>query len=197
MKDSYYGIAGEGWLVVLLLVAVTALLASRTPHAAALLPGLLCVLAIAKFRDPDRDVPSDPLGVLSPVDGRVVGIGQDGDDRRVLLRVGLFSPYMLRCPVEGRILESGHGLRIRTDEGEEVGMRISGPRWLPSAAVVGYGERIGQGQRCGLLRMARIVEIRLPRDATILVERGAALRAGETVLGHFHRDAPPEDELPA
>ncbi len=193
MRASVYGIAYEGWIVVLLFAAAAVLAAARVSHGAALLPALLCVLAAVKFRDPERAVPADPLGVLSPVDGTVADIDEGSDGTRVLLRVAAFGSYLLRSPVEGRILESEHGLRIRTDEGDEIGMRLAGPHWLPSAAVVGYGERIGQGQRCGLLRTARIAELWLPDDARVMVERGAAVRAGETVLAHFHAEAPPEE----
>lgn len=185
MNTSVYGIAREGWPIVLSLAAVAGLLLYCPWPAVAALPALLGVLAAVKFRDPDREAPADALGVLSPVDGVVTAVDRDADGQRVQLRVAMFSPYLLRAPTEGRIHDAGHGLSIRTDEGEEVVLRLRGPRWLPSAAVLGYGERVGHGQRCGLLRAARCAEIWLPDDADLLVRRGARVRAGETALGRF------------
>lgn len=185
MNTSVYGIAREGWPLVLVLVAAAALCLTSPWPAIAALPALLVVLAAIKFRDPDRAAPPDALAVLSPIDGVVTDIDRDADGQRVQLCIATFSPYLLRAPTEGKILDAGHGLLIRTDEGDEVVLRLRGPRWLPSAAVIGYGERVGHGQRCGLLRTACRAEIWLPDDAELLVSRGAKVRAGETPLGRF------------
>ncbi|HEX7031165.1 MAG TPA: hypothetical protein VF254_11240 [Gammaproteobacteria bacterium] len=190
MKDSIYGIALEGWPFVVAGLAAAAWLVTGSSPAYAVLPAALCVLAVMKFRDPDRDV-SSAFGALSPVDGCVLKIEREAGGTRVLLRVALFGAYLFRSPTEGKVLEpgpenGGHGFRIRTDEGDEVLLRLTGSRWLPADAIVDYGERVGQGQRCGVLRAARFAEVVLPASATLAVETGERVRAGETVLGRFH-----------
>ncbi len=40
---------------------------------------VLALLVLVLFRDPERDVPSIPLSVLSPADGHVVSIEKTGD----------------------------------------------------------------------------------------------------------------------
>lgn len=190
MTGARYGIALEGWPVVLALAGLTAWLVATPWPAFAVIPALLLVGAILKFRDPPRSVPADPLGVVSPVDGRVCAIEREQDGLRLLIRIAPFGAYLLRSPTEGKILESGaerggHGMRIRTDEGEEVLLRLLGPRWLPPAAANDYGERVGQGQRCGVLRMAKTAEIWLPLDAVLNVAVDAQVVAGESVLARF------------
>jgi len=193
MKSARYGIAIEGWPIVIALLALAGLLVASSWPAAAVLPAALLAIVIPQFRDPPRTVPADPLGVVSPVDGTVVDIDRGADGLRLMLRINTFSPYLLRSPTEGNVTRSGsgrdgHGMTIRTDEGEEVWLRLTGPRWLPPAAGVDYGERVGQGKRCGVLRGARAVEIWLPANSELLVQRGDRVRAGESVLGRFHRN---------
>lgn len=190
MKGEFYGLAAEGWPVVIALAVIAiGLLLSPWPFAA-LLPLVLLPMAVMKFRDPRRIVPADPLGILSPVDGRIVEIGREVDGLRICVRVNRFGAYLLRSPTEGKVLESGpagggHGFRLRTDEGDEVLLRLYGPRWLPAAAAINYGQRVGQGKRCGMLRATRIAEIWLPPDATIAVVKGQPVVAGVSVLAHF------------
>lgn len=202
MTGARYGLAVEGWPLVLLLAAASAWLVVGPQPVLALLPALLMLIAVLKFRDPPRTVPADPLGVISPVDGRVAAVSHNAEAVHVLIRVDFFSPYLLRSPTEGKVLESGaerggHGMRIRTDEGEEVFLRLRGPRWLAPSSGIDYGERVGQGQRCGLLRMARAAELWLPADAELVVQRGERVRAGESVLGRLRRNGAPAEREPA
>lgn len=193
MKGARYGLAIEGWPFVIVLLALAAWAVISSWPWLAVLPAALLIYAILQFRDPPRTVPADPLGVVSPVDGTITDVARLDDGIRLLVSISIFSPYLLRSPTEGKVSRSGrehggHGLTIRTDEGEEVWLRLRGPRWLPPAAAMGYGERMGQGQRCGLLRAARTAEIWLPLDSEVLVQRDERVRAGESVIGRFHRN---------
>lgn len=193
MKGASYGLAREGWPFVIALIALTGWLVAGEWPALAALPAAMLVYAVFQFRDPPREVPADPLGIVSSVDGVVMDVTHSEDGIRLLLRIKMFSPYLLRSPTEGNVTESrtehgGHGLTIRTDEGEEVWLRLRGPRWLPPAAAVGYGERVGQGQRCGLLRGARVAEIRVSSESEVLVQPGDKVFAGESVIARFHRN---------
>ena len=67
-------VAREGWpfITVPAFLAVGLLLGGRRALA---LPFAAAALAsLGFFRDPDRDVPSVPGGVLSPADGRVLSV---------------------------------------------------------------------------------------------------------------------------
>lgn len=190
MRGAVYGVANEGWPFVLALVAAVLVLLFASTPIFSIVPAALLPIAILKFRDPSRDVPADPLGVLSPVDGVVLRVEQHNDESLLCLRVNAFGAYLLRSPTEGNVQESGpahggHGMRLRTDEGEEVLLRLYGPRWLPAAASVDYGQRLGQGQRCGVVRATRVAEVWLPADATLSVAAGDKVVAGETVLARF------------
>lgn len=156
------------------------------------------------FRDPRREVPIAPLGVVSPVDGEVLRVETTEDgvlNRRaqcVVVRVSPFGAYTARAPVEGKVMDlhadldsggrakAGGGLWVRTDEGDDVVLRFRGHRFgLVPAAIVGYGSRVGQGQRCAYLRWTRLAEVELPETARFAVSEGQRVRAGTDVLARL------------
>ncbi|MEM8815258.1 MAG: phosphatidylserine decarboxylase [Pseudomonadota bacterium] len=198
----YPFIAREG----ILLVASALLLAIWCWYAGAYrllpLPLLAGLLLYLLFRDPHRPVPASALGIVSPVDGVVseletVSSGTlQGEAHRLVIRVDMWGAYTARAPVEGAVKSlasaaadgpadyATNALWIQTDEGEDVVMSFNGFRFgIPPKSFARYGERLGQGQRCAYLRLARYVELHLPVGSRILVEPGQKLTAGSDLLG--------------
>lgn len=157
----------------------------------------LFVILFLVFRDPRRLIPSSPLGVVSPADGRVVTVDRIGEDaiqgeaHRIVIRISSLGTYTARCPVEGKIMDLAtqagdrhvdlptNALWVRTDEGEDVVLRFGGYRFgLPPRSFVRYGERVGQGARCAYLRLTRYAEIHLPIESRILIAPGQRVTAG-------------------
>lgn len=153
------------------------------------------------FRDPLRKVPAAPLGVVCPVDGKVLEIGLtdkgfvNGEAHRIIIRVDSLGTYTSRCPVEGKIMDFGAassknpetgkntGLWVQTDEGDNVVLQFRGHRFgLPPRAFLRYGERVGQGQRCAYLRLTRVAEVQLPVNGRVLVTEGQEVAAGTDLL---------------
>ena len=163
----------------------------------ALLALFLMAVLYLVFRDPRRQVPSVPLGVVSPVDGVVVdgdltdrGVSQ-GEAHRILISVNPLGTYTARSPVEGYIRDLNclaadrivdyrtNALWVQTDEGDDVVLQFRGYRLgLAPSAFIRYGERLGQGQRCAYLRLTRFAEVHLPIDSQISCSRGDKVVAG-------------------
>ena len=77
-----------------------------------------------------------------------------------------------------------NALWIQTDEGDDVVMSFRGfPFRVAPRALVRYGERLGQGQRCAYLRLARYVELHLPIASKVVAEEGRTVVAGTDLLG--------------
>lgn len=159
--------------------------------------GLFVVLFLI-FRDPRRQIPAVPLGVVSPVDGRVIAVDlvdQDvlqGEAHRVVIRINSLGAYTARCPVEGKILDlrsvgseyRTNALWVQTDESDDVVLQFRGYRFgFAPKSFVRFGERVGQGSRCAYLRLARFAEIYVSIDSKILVEAGQKVVAGRDLLG--------------
>ena len=168
---------------------------------AAALPMALAAYVYLIFRDPPRPVPAVPLGVVSPVDGVVETIELTdqgvlgGEAQKISVRVDSLGTYTARCPIEGKIMDletdaevkrkaaAAGGLWVRTDEGDDVVLQFRGHRFgLAPRAFLGYGERVGQGQRCAYLRLTRTAEVQLPLRARVQVSVGQRVAAGSDVL---------------
>ena len=164
-------------------------------------PVLLLIYLFLIFRDPKRQIPAVPLGVVSPADGVIIDVGVtekgalDNESHRIVIRVNTLGTYTARCPIEGKIMDlhsepserlatdNSSGLWVRTDEGDDVVLQFRGHRFgLAPLAFLRYGERVGQGQRCAFLRLTRLAEVQLPIASRVLVKTGQRVTAGADLL---------------
>ena len=195
-------VAREG--IPFLLVAVVAFgLAWRFLDVAfAVAAALLVLIFLLIFRDPRRGIPASPLGVVSPVDGRVIDVDLadkgvlHGEAHRVRIRIDSFGTYTARAPIEGKVMDlrsvngdkivdyRTNALWIQSDEGDDIVLQFHGYRFgLAPQSFIRFGERVGQGQRCAYLRLTRIAELHLPIASKILVKPGQVVTAGTDLIG--------------
>lgn len=195
-------IAREGIPFVLVAAVAFGLALRYLDIAFAVAAASLLFVFVLIFRDPRRAVPASPLGVVSPVDGRVVDIDLadkgvlQGEAHRVKIRIDSFGTYTARAPVEGKIMDlrsvegdkiadyNTNALWLRTDENHDVVLQFHGYRFgLAPQSFIRFGDRVGQGQRCAYLRLTRFAELHLPIDSKILVKPGQVVVAGTDLIG--------------
>jgi phosphatidylserine decarboxylase len=195
-------VAREGVPLILLALSLSVLALRYLPWWSALLPLAAAALLYLLFRDPRRDVPSVALGVVSPVDGEVLAVDKtdqcvvQGEAYRVRMRIDALGAYSARSPIEGRIMDlrsktegigpgcPANALWVSTDEGDSVVLQFHDYRFgIAPRAFVKLGERVGQGDRCAYLRLARIAELYLPIGSKIHVKPGQRLEAGSDLIG--------------
>lgn len=192
--EPSFGIAREGWPLVLLAaaLAVLCLLAGwLVPAAIALVAVGLSVLY---FREPGGEFPATPSGIYAPLSGRVMSTRRvckgplGAPTLRLRLRVSWFRGYALRAPVDGQVREParphvrGVGW-LQTVSGADVVM-------VPKAGYAGrgsilrmsFGQRVGQARRVGLRRALRVVDVYVPTDSEVRAVVGTRTVAGRTVL---------------
>jgi phosphatidylserine decarboxylase len=194
-------VAPEGIPFLLALAGITVITWQYLGTSHAWIPFLMLLYLYMIFHDPHRDVSTAPLGVVSPVDGKVVETVTvedgllEGEVHRITIRVTSFGTYTARAPVEGKIMDlhalahrssstaESAGLWVATDEGENVVLQFRGNRFgIAPRAFLRYGERVGQGQRCAYLRLTKFADVEFSGHARILVENGQRVSAGTDVL---------------
>jgi phosphatidylserine decarboxylase len=168
-------------------------------------PALLAIVwLVIVFRDPPRTIPSNPLAIVSPVDGKVLSVDQVYDAYtkrralRIIIKMRWFDVYSLRSPTEGKIVKAWHPdtgnkenspiavLWIQTDEKDNVVTSILGGFWLwKPVCETQSGERVGQGQRCGFMRFGNKVELMLPNSAIAKVKTSDKVVSGESVVANL------------
>ena len=191
-------IAREG----LLPVAAALLAAVVVLHFAGLLQSLffwaLALLLLLLFRDPERQIPSQPLAVVSPADGKVASISTVSDPYlhrqsvRVVIQMPPYGVFTTRSPIEGKVLQppnspqdsnSPHGVWLQSDEGDDVVMVMTrGPLKNEPRCYIRIGDRIGQGKRCGFVHLGGRVEVYMPEGSRPVVAEGDTVQSGSDVI---------------
>lgn len=212
-SNRYPLIAKEGWLLLFMLAELVVLAFYCFNTSTTIIVTVIFFLFLFLLRDPQRDIPSLPLALLSPVNGRIVGIDEVDDPwlhlhgikrlaKRVRIKMSSIDVYSFRSPVEGKVMEQWsqkcqeeNGQRkfafwIRSDEGDDVVVAF---RLKPYATAyfriyIQSGERLGQGQRCGYLYFGGIVDVFIPINSKIELEPKQSIIAGEDIIGHLIRE---------
>lgn len=173
---------------------------------------LLLLCTVAFFRDPEREVPSDPNLIVAPADGTVMDIVEVPETqvlKNKTLRVGIFlsifDVHTNRAPIDGRVVyrERRPGLFLdarRTDCSEKnesmtwafesarvtiVARQITGAiarRIVPWANV---GDELKKGDRFGMIRFGSRTELYLPVSAIVLVKIGDHVAGGSTPIARL------------
>jgi phosphatidylserine decarboxylase len=162
------------------------------------------------FRDPERAIPSDPGAVVSPADGRVVEIVDEPLDSKMGHRVSIFlsiwDVHVQRAPVAGRVASvvyrpgKFHGAyrSAASRENEQNIVYIDTPRGqLAFRQIAGAiarrvicwkreGEPVALGERVGIIRFGSRVDLWLPMEAQVAVQRGQKVKGGNTILAKWN-----------
>lgn len=194
-------IAKEGWSIILLSSFVVAVLQHYvSPYLAVL--WLVPLVFLWFYRDPHRRLPSDPLGLVSPVNGTIIiaeahpdpFLGRDAFLFRI--SISLTDIFSIRSVTEGKIIQQwldpedtdddrslAHAIQIKTDEDDDVMIVLRPGRFfkqLSCDAVI--GQRIGQGHRCGIIPFGATVDVYVPVTSSIKCSLGDRVEAGTTRL---------------
>ena len=102
-------IAREGWPFLATALVASSIACAWLGWAWSLPFWLISVFILQFFRDPPREIPDDPLAVLSPADGRVVVVGKardpylDRDAIKISVFMNVFNVHSNRSPVDGTV----------------------------------------------------------------------------------------------
>lgn len=213
-NDEYPILAREGWAHVAIVTGAAAAVHyfAGWPWAA---PAWLTTLFVVQFfRDPPRQVPTAPLGIVAPADGRVVALGEAIDPylkrsaKRVSIFMNVFNVHSNRSPVEGKVMERWYekgaflnaaldkastqnernALWIRTDDGDDVVVvQVAGLIARRILCYVGSGERVARGQRYGFIRFGSRVDVYLPANSRFKVALGDWVSGASDLIAELDR----------
>jgi len=196
----------------LIITGIITLLAAWISLPFALLPALAFAYILYFFRDPERDISTDPLDIVSPADGKVISVEalEEGAFtqqrmRRVAVFLSVFDVHVNRLPVAGRILKSHHhagefldarnpeidirneaqNWLIETDRGPVVVRQIAGLIARRIVAWAQEGDTLEKGRRFGMIRFGSRTDVYLPLDCEILVRAGDRVAGGSTVIARW------------
>jgi phosphatidylserine decarboxylase len=196
----------DGYYYALACFAAALLLAWLTLPALAAVPILLGAFFLWFFRDPERQVPTDALAVVSPADGKVTDVSQtllDGQpSTRISIFLNVFNVHVNRSPVSGVITavnyrrgKFGNAMgEISAEENEQNIVTVQGDCGMVVFKQIAgllarrivfnkkVGDTVARGERVGLIKFGSRVDVILPVAAAVQVKIGDHVAGGSSVL---------------
>lgn len=158
------------------------------------------------FRDPERSIPADSGAIVSPADGKVVGVSPEADGTtRVSIFLSVLDVHINRAPISG-VVESVRYLpgkfKVAFDasasvENEQNVLVIAqGSYRIKFSQIAGIlarrivcwksaGDAVAKGERIGLIKFGSRVDIFLPEKVALAVRLGDRVQGGSSIIGRF------------
>src|SRR5215469_429161 len=201
----------DGWKFVAIGAAVTLILFLLWPWLGWL--ALILTLWIAYFfRDPWRVTPMRAGLIVSPADGVVVSVAPVPPPPELdmgaepMTRIGiflnLFDVHVARAPVAGAVAATRYtagrfinaSLDTASEHNERLALRLSTGGDVPDIVCpLIAGQRVGAGERIGIIRFGSRCDIYVPPPYVPLVAVGQRMVGGETVLADRDAREPPRE----
>lgn len=190
-------------LPFLIALAVLAVLLGVFAGSLFAIPPLLAALFVLFFfRDPERVGPTGEGIVLAPADGRISAVEKGPEGIRVSIFLSLFDCHINRAPVAGRIRETcytpgryhpawqkrassqNERNHLVIDAGaESYGVtQVAGVLARRIVCSKGPGDRVGRGERIGLIQFGSRTDLHLPVGLEPEVSVGDRVYGGLTVM---------------
>jgi phosphatidylserine decarboxylase len=168
-----------------------------------------CVLVIFAlfcmyfFRDPKIKVTQGEGLILSPCNGTVMEVTEDGEHKIIRVFLSIFSVHLQRSPVSGTVVDVTHKdgkfyaawnplaqseneqniITIKSEDAVYVVRQIAGLVARRCVSWVKKSDVLKAGDKIGMIKFSSQVDLHLPKTAVIDVKPGDKTKAGITVMG--------------
>lgn len=211
VQSDTFILSRQGWLPLIFAATFFIFFTMTGLHFFQFIAGAILISFLILFRNPERSSQTgDPFGILSSVDGVVLGIEDmlinDTIMKKITILNGLWSVSMLRVPYDGTIegCRIRHGvslalhsplaetlnekavLSFRSLRGDEIFIEhMSSQNCFSIAIEAEDGQKMKEGGRYGFLARGRTI-LYLPSSVDLNIHPGNDVRAGESVIGRFN-----------
>jgi phosphatidylserine decarboxylase len=165
---------------------------------------VLTIFGCSFFRNPPRRIPAGDGLILSPADGRIIGVKKGSENTTVSIFMSVFNVHINRAPAtgtiesiqyqRGRFLPANSGEASRQNEQNTLQLRsVEGLRLvfvqvagILARRIVCYarrGDQVQRGEIFGAILFGSRVDVYLPHGVELKVRKGERVKGGESVLG--------------
>ena len=154
------------------------------------------------FRDPNRKIVAEPHEFVSPVDGKVLDVKDEGDQNRIVIFLSIFDVHVARQPYSGKLEDieyfKGKFLPAYREKASELNERVTltvdssgfkySFRLIAGVAArrikmwVNEGETLKTGEKIGIIFFGSRAEIFLPKTLEVLVKKDDKVHGGLTSI---------------
>jgi len=160
---------------------------------------LFCVFF---FRDPKIEITRGDGIILSPCNGTVMEVTEEGDEKIIRVFLSIFSVHLQRAPVNGTVTDVKHKkgkflpawdasahieneqniFTIQGEDGVYTVKQIAGLVARRCVTWVKSGDNLKAGDKIGMIKFSSQVDLYIPKKAQVSVKAGDKTRAGITVI---------------
>lgn len=165
---------------------------------------VLTICACSFFRNPPRRIPIGDDLIVSPADGRIIGVKKGKHNTTVSIFMSVFNVHVNRAPTagsiesikyqRGRFLRAHSGeasrhneqnaLQLRSVDGLQlVFVQVAGIIARRIVCYVGTGDQVQRGEIVGAILFGSRVDVHLPHGVKVKVREGERVKGGKSVLG--------------
>jgi len=174
---------------------------------------LLTLFITFFFRDPPRHIAAEPNLLVSPADGKVLGIQtlenypHVGDRAlKVSIFMSILDAHINRVPATGTVdyvkynpgkfFPAFKDKASEQNEQTEIGMTTTGDHRIVFKQIAGIiarrivcklqkGDFVSVGARFGMIRFGSRAELFIPADSELRVKSGDHVKGGQTIIGYL------------
>jgi phosphatidylserine decarboxylase len=171
----------------------------------------LALLVFWFFRDPNRTIPTGEGLIVSPADGKIIGLSDTKEDRflkdraiKVSIFLNLFDVHVNRIPCAGRIraiqyqpgtfLAANKDLASTQNEQNAILLETASGAKVVFVQVAGLvarrivcwvkeGDEVARGSRFGMIRFGSRTDLFLPPGTELNVRLGQKVKGGSSIIG--------------
>jgi phosphatidylserine decarboxylase len=165
---------------------------------------IIALFCLFFFRDPDVIIPAGENLVLSPCNGTVIEVDESGAQTNVIrVFLSIFNVHLQRTPVPGTVRKVEHRdgkflmamnpqahlvneqniITIESVHGTFIVKQIAGFLARRCVCWVAPGDVLAAGEKIGLIKFSSQVDIFLPKNIEISVQKGDKIISGLSILG--------------
>ncbi len=205
-------IVHEGYMFIGIALAFAFVLGVACGPYVAIFPLVLAIYFAYFFRNPKREIVLDDLAVISPADGTVQEISSveyddfiKGPGNKVTIFMSVFNVHVNRSPITGEIkcqkyvcgrfrpaykdsvgFENEHHLiGIENERLRITVTQIAGILARRIVSWVTLNDALKQGELYGMIRFGSCLEIVMPANVEVMVQKGDKVVGGKTILGRM------------
>lgn len=202
----------EGYAFIAAALLLTIIVGFAISPYWAVAPGMLTLFFAFFFRNPKRMIPEDSSLVVSPADGKVMGVVEvEHDDfvnepcNKVIIFLSVFDVHINRSPIAGEIKfqqytcgrfipaykdavgfeNERHTIGIENGNFRVSVTQIAGILARRIVSWVTLDDVLQKGQRYGLIKFGSCTELVMPKNVEIVVKKGDKVIGGETIIGRI------------
>ena len=202
----------EGYIFIAIALLLAVLVGYFIDPLWTVFPIVLAAFFTFFFRNPQRQIPTDKNLIVSPADGKVMGIVEvDENDfvnercNKVIIFLSVFDVHINRSPMNGEIKfqqytcgrfipaykdsvgfeNERHTIGIENGNMRIIVTQIAGILARRIVSWVTLGNVLEKGERYGLIKFGSCTELVMPKSVEICVKKGDKVVGGETVIGRI------------